>query len=79
MCFPNCLASKIIRSEPLGFLVVGFLKGRVYKRHVTIAVHLKTSIVRHVILTPADMLCAATENAVVRFQHIVDRQGMHIE
>ena len=57
----------------------GFLKDRVYWEQLTNVADLEASIARHVSLIPTDKLCAATDNAVVRFYHVVDKQGMHIE
>ena len=57
----------------------GDFKDRVYQGYVTNEVDLKASIIRPVSLVPVDMLRAAMGNAVVHFQHIVDRQGIHIK
>lgn len=40
---------------------------------------MKGSMVHYVSLIPTEMMRAAIDNAVVRFHHIVERQGMHIE
>ncbi|GBN74028.1 hypothetical protein AVEN_189754-1 [Araneus ventricosus] len=32
-----------------------------------------------IFLIPIDMLCAAVDMQVVHFQHVVDRQGIHVE
>lgn len=77
--FPIAWPARSPDLNPCDFWLWGFLKDRVYHGHVTNEADLKASIVRNVSLIPTDMLRAAIDNAVVRFQHIVDRQGMHIE
>ena len=59
-------------SNRCDFWLGGFLKDRVYQLHVTNEADLKATFIRHVSPIPADMLRAATDNAVVSFHHIVD-------
>ena len=77
--FPVAWPARSPDLNPRDFWLWGFLKDRVYQGHVTNEIDLKASIIRHTSLIPDDMLHAAKDNAVVRFQRIVDRQGMHIK
>ena len=71
--FPTARRARSPGFNPFDFWLWSFLKDRVYQGDVTNVVDLNASIVGHVFLFPAVMLRAATDNAVVRFQHIVDR------
>lgn len=77
--FPIAWPARSPDLNPCDFWLWGFLKDRVYQGSVTNEAELKASIVRHVSLIHPDMLRAVVEHAIVRFQHIVDRQGMHVE
>ena len=77
--FPIAWLARSPDLNPCDFWLWGFLKDRFYEGHVTNEADLKARIIRYVSLIPADMLRAAMDNAGVRFQHIVERQGMHIE
>ncbi|GFU75815.1 uncharacterized protein TNCV_1652751 [Trichonephila clavipes] len=64
--------------NPCDFWLWGFLKDRVYSAGIRTLPDFKASIIRHVIEIPRELLRTTIENAVLRFQHVIDVNGAHI-
>ncbi|GFT35979.1 uncharacterized protein TNCV_4342891 [Trichonephila clavipes] len=65
--------------NPCDFWLWGFLNDSVYSRGIRDLPDLKNSIIRHVAEIPCELLRATIENAIMRFQHVIDVNGTHIE
>ncbi|GBO43343.1 hypothetical protein AVEN_246820-1 [Araneus ventricosus] len=73
--WPESLPDNII----CDFLLCGFLKDNIYRKRPASLPDLKDSIRRHVLDIPADSVCSAVENMVLRLEHIVEHEGGYIE
>ena len=65
--------------NPCDFWLWGYLKDRVYQGNVRTLADLKTNIIRHVTSISPEMLRATVDHAVLRFQHVIQEDGCHIE
>ncbi|PRD27532.1 UNVERIFIED_CONTAM: hypothetical protein NCL1_35099 [Trichonephila clavipes] len=76
--FPDAWPSCPPALNPCDFWLWGFLKDRVYSGGIRTLPDLKDSIIRHVAEIPPEFLIATIQNAIMRFQHVIDVNGAHI-
>ena len=76
---PNRLPARSPDLNPCDFSQWGYLKDRVYQRHVRTLVDLKTSILRHVAQIPRELLQATIDYTILWLQHVVEASGAYIE
>ncbi|GFV44141.1 uncharacterized protein TNCV_2770371 [Trichonephila clavipes] len=65
--------------NPCDFWLWGFLKDHVYSGGIRTLRDLEASIIHHEAEIPRELLCATIENAIMRYQHVIDVNGAHIE
>ncbi|GFX17299.1 uncharacterized protein TNCV_3553061 [Trichonephila clavipes] len=76
--FPDAWPSRSPELNPCDFWLWGFLKDRVYSGGIRTLPDLKASIIRLVAEILRELLLATIENAIIRFQHVIDVNRAHI-
>ena len=65
--------------KPCDFWLWGFLYDHVYRGNIRTVPELKASITRHVSTINRENLRATIEQAIARFEHVIDVNGKHIQ
>ncbi|GFQ90615.1 uncharacterized protein TNCT_212201 [Trichonephila clavata] len=70
----------LIGRQDKALLSANFSDNHIISRHFRMTLpDLQASIIRHVAEIPCELLCAAIEKAIMRFQYVIDVNGAHIE
>ncbi|GFW41161.1 uncharacterized protein TNCV_842011 [Trichonephila clavipes] len=77
--FPDAWPSRSPELNPCDFWLGRFLKDSIYSGGIKTLPDLKASIIRHVAEIPRELLRAIIENAIMRFQHVIDVNKAHTE
>ncbi|GBM68932.1 hypothetical protein AVEN_207185-1 [Araneus ventricosus] len=77
--FPTAWPPRSPDLGPCDFWLWGFLKDRVCGGNIRTLPELKASITRHVSAIDRETFRTTIEYALVRFEHVLDADGMRIE
>ncbi|GFQ81453.1 uncharacterized protein TNCT_466291 [Trichonephila clavata] len=76
--FPGARSSRSPDLSSSDFWMWGFLKDRVYRGGFRTLPDMKASLIRHV-AEISELLRVTIENAIMRFQHVIEVNGAHVE
>ncbi|GFQ96176.1 uncharacterized protein TNCT_708941 [Trichonephila clavata] len=77
--FPDAWPSRSPVLNSFDLWLKGFVKDRVHREGIRTLPDLKINITRHVDKIPRKLLRTTHEKAIMRFQHIMNINGAHIE
>ena len=77
--FRTALLPRSLDLNPCDFWLWGFLKNHAYRGNIQTVPELKESIPCHVSSIDRETLRATVEHAIIRFERMIDANGMHNE
>ncbi|GFV54811.1 uncharacterized protein TNCV_3683361 [Trichonephila clavipes] len=77
--FSGCMVFSFTRLKSCDFWFWRFIKLHTYRREIGTLPDLKVVLIHHEAEIPRELLRVTIENAIMRFQHVIDFNRLHIE